>query len=226
MSWLVGAVGLTGFYFSGKKVWWSWYINLACQVLWIVFALVTGYLAFLVTAAAYSIIFGVNAYRWTEEHFRIKRWIREEEEAMGWKQSRGRHLTAEELEEVFPTESNLVLHARNELERIGEDQDVIDWYVRVIDEYRSFGHSGGSHMAIMPTLIKLLNFEPLQPLTNDPAEWHFHGSEIWGEEGGIWQNKRDGRMFSSDAGLTFTNVDDPRDAEDNRTVYVSQVVTA
>lgn len=68
LSWIVGGVGLIGFYFAGKKKWWSWYVNLFCQALWVTYALVTGQLAFLVTAAVYSVIFGRNAWRWTKEH--------------------------------------------------------------------------------------------------------------------------------------------------------------
>lgn len=193
MSIVVSAVGLVGFYFAGRKTWWSWYINLFCQVLWVTFALVTGYLVFLVTAAVYSVIFGVNAYRWTKE-----RWTNPE------------------------PDSNLVLHAYEELERIGEDPEVIEWYAKVIREYSSFGHSGGSHMAILPTLTKLLNFEPLTPITNDPREWYFHGEDVWGDPGGVWQNKRDGRMFSNDGGNTYTSVDDPKDADGNKPIYVSE----
>ena len=73
LSWVVGAVGLTGFYFAGKRVWWSWYINLGCQILWASYALVTGQPAFLVTAAVYSVIFGRNAYKWTKDHRNVKR---------------------------------------------------------------------------------------------------------------------------------------------------------
>lgn len=72
LSWLVGGVGLIGFYFSGQKKWWAWYINLGCQALWIAYALVTGQPAFLVTAAIYSGIFAVNAYKWTKEHRKTK----------------------------------------------------------------------------------------------------------------------------------------------------------
>lgn len=68
LSWVVSIVGLTGFYFSGRKVWWAWYINFFCQILWFSYALVTNQPAFLVTAAVYSVIFGINAYRWTKEH--------------------------------------------------------------------------------------------------------------------------------------------------------------
>lgn len=190
LSWVVGAVGLTGFYFSGKKVWWSWYINLGCQVLWIAYALATGQPAFLVTAAVYSVIFAINAYKWTKDHRNVKRM-----------------LAMEEPNEV-PEESNLVLHARRELELLGEEPDVIEWYCRVIKEYSSFGHSGGSHMAVMPCLTRLLNFQPLTPLTNDPDEWVHHGSDISGETDGIWQNKRDGSAFSHDGGLTFKRLNE------------------
>lgn len=78
LSWVVGAVGLTGFYFAGKRVWWSWYINLFCQVLWSTYALVTGQPAFLVTAAVYSVIFGINAWKWTKDHRNVKQLLASE----------------------------------------------------------------------------------------------------------------------------------------------------
>lgn len=79
LSWVIVAVGFIGFYFAGKRKWWSWYINLGCQSLWWSYALVTGQPAFLVSAAVYSGIFAWNAYKWTKEHFLVKRMIAEEE---------------------------------------------------------------------------------------------------------------------------------------------------
>lgn len=79
LSWVIVAVGLIGFYFAGKRKWWSWYINLGCQILWWTYAVVTGQMAFLVSAAVYSAIFAVNAYKWTKEHLLVKRMIAEEE---------------------------------------------------------------------------------------------------------------------------------------------------
>lgn len=67
-SWLAGGIGLVGFWLSGKKLWWSWYVNIVNQAAWIVFALITGYYAFLVTAAFYTFVFSRNAYLWTKEH--------------------------------------------------------------------------------------------------------------------------------------------------------------
>jgi len=206
LSWVVGAVGLIGFYFAGQKKWWCWWINVACQVLWATYALVTGQPAFLVTAAVYSVIFVRNAIKWTKEHRLASKWFEPGEQE---------HAAAEYAE----NESNLVKHARFELERIGEEPEVIDWYLRVIREYTSFGHSGGSHMAIMPSLTRLLNFQPLGPLTNSPAEWFHHGSEILGDENGLWQNKRDGRAFSEDGGETFYYVDE---SPSERSLHISE----
>lgn len=212
LSWVVGAVGLTGFYFAGKRVWWSWYINIFCQALWISYALVTGQPAFLVTAAVYSVIFGLNAYKWTKEHFNVKRILKEmTDNKSGTTMFKGVELTYNMIEPE--EESNLVKHARHELNLIGEEPSVIDWYIRVIKSYASFGHSGGSAWATTAVLEDLLRFRPLTELTDDPEEWMRHDEDVWGAPGGIWQNRRDGRMFSTDGGLTYTCVDDPKDAK-------------
>lgn len=67
-SYVLGAVGITGFFLSGKKIWWSWYINLGCQVLWFVYAIVTQQWGFILTAVLYTFVFGKNAIAWTKEH--------------------------------------------------------------------------------------------------------------------------------------------------------------
>lgn len=72
-SWLVTAFGLLGFWLAGKKLWWSWYVNIVNQLLWVGFALVTGYYAFLVGTAFYFVVFTRNAYLWTNEHFADQR---------------------------------------------------------------------------------------------------------------------------------------------------------
>lgn len=69
LSGVITAIGLAGFFLAGKKFWWAWYVNIANQVLWTIFALATHYYAFLVGTAAYFIIFSINAYKWTTEHF-------------------------------------------------------------------------------------------------------------------------------------------------------------
>ena len=69
LSWIVTIVGLAGFWLAGNKVWWAWYINIANQLLWVAFALVSGYYAFLLGTAFYLAVFIKNAYQWTTEHF-------------------------------------------------------------------------------------------------------------------------------------------------------------
>lgn len=69
-SWILGAVGVAGFILSGRKVWWSWYINLACQALWFAYAIVTTQYGFIVAALVYTVVFGKNAISWTREHRR------------------------------------------------------------------------------------------------------------------------------------------------------------
>lgn len=72
LSWIVTAIGIAGFLLAGRRVWWCWYLNLGCQVLWYAYAFYSNTPAFFVAASFYSIVFGANAYRWTKEHFSNK----------------------------------------------------------------------------------------------------------------------------------------------------------
>ncbi|QXO12998.1 membrane protein [Arthrobacter phage Kardesai] len=76
-SWIVTIVGVIGWYFVGKKYWWSWFIGLFCQILWFVYATVSQQPAFYISVLLYGTIYGKNAYQWTKEHFKQ----REENEA-------------------------------------------------------------------------------------------------------------------------------------------------
>lgn len=64
-SWLLTAVGLVGFVLAGRRVWWCWYINIACQGLWFTYAIVTKQYGFVASAIVYVIVFGNNAIKWT-----------------------------------------------------------------------------------------------------------------------------------------------------------------
>ncbi|MCG7607149.1 hypothetical protein [Mycobacterium sp. CnD-18-1] len=97
--------------------------------------------------------------------------------------------------------SNLVAHARRELELIGEEPETIKGYLKVIQAFADMGHSGGSASVAIPTINRLLSFENLAPLTNDSDEWIEVGYDLW-------QNRRCSRMFSEDGGKTYTDVDD------------------
>lgn len=73
-SWILSAVGLVGFFFAGRKVWWAWYINIACQALWFIYAIVSEQYGFIVASLAYTFLFTKNAIAWTKEHF-LPKWI-------------------------------------------------------------------------------------------------------------------------------------------------------
>ena len=67
-SWVLLATGVTTFHLAGKKIWWAWYINIACQFLWFTYAIVTQQWGFIAGAFFYSAVFIRNAYLWTKEH--------------------------------------------------------------------------------------------------------------------------------------------------------------
>lgn len=104
-------------------------------------------------------------------------------------------------------ESNLVLHARSELATLGNEPAFNNSIVEMVKIFSSQGHSGTSAMYAVDILFRLLNHRALSELTDNPDEWHYHGAEVWGVEGGIWQNKRDPKAFSNDHGITFWTVD-------------------
>lgn len=66
-SYILTLVGITGFYLAGRKVWWCWYINIANQVLWLIYAVITQQWGFILGTVFYSVVFIKNAYQWTKE---------------------------------------------------------------------------------------------------------------------------------------------------------------
>lgn len=94
-------------------------------------------------------------------------------------------------------ESNLVAHARYELELIGNGPMIDDHVLEIVKIFSEQGHSGSSAVYTIKVIAKLLNFENLAPLTNNPDEW------VLVFDNG-WQNKRNSAAFSSDGGKTYT----------------------
>jgi hypothetical protein len=92
--------------------------------------------------------------------------------------------------------SNLVDHARYELELIEEDPEYIEGIVNVIQAFADMGHSGGSASVAIPTINELLQFNNLAPLTNNPDEWMKVDDETW-------QSQRNPEAFSNDGGKTY-----------------------
>lgn len=96
-------------------------------------------------------------------------------------------------------------HARRELAILGEDQDVIDGIASVVQAFASCGHSGGSAPYAIAYLEKLLRFQALTPLTDNPDEW-IDRTEISGTP--MWQSARDPRAISLDGGKTYQLTDE------------------
>lgn len=100
-------------------------------------------------------------------------------------------------------ESNLVKHARYELELLNEEPKVVKEYLDMIRVFSSMGHSGYSAAYFIDVLTLLLKFENLMPLSDNPDEWMYISEDRWGNEGGIWQNRRNGGAFSNDGGKSY-----------------------
>lgn len=67
-GWILSVLGLVGFYVTGKKIWWGWWLNVAAQAVWYAYAIATQQWGFLVMTTMYTIIFTKNAIEWTKEH--------------------------------------------------------------------------------------------------------------------------------------------------------------
>jgi hypothetical protein len=110
-------------------------------------------------------------------------------------------------------ESNLLKHARAELQQVGlldSDADY-DGYVgatvlRMIEAFSWYGHSGGSAAMTLEVFNRLAQFKTLGPITDNPAEWMRVNPDD--EEVGIWQNRRQGSLFSNDGGKTYYDIDE------------------
>ena len=103
--------------------------------------------------------------------------------------------------------SNLVLHASQEMRRVGlydVDADyggmIPDAVMALITTFADQGHSGASASIVTQLFTELAQFKPLGPLTNDPDEWMKVDPGI---DEGTWQNRRQPEAFSEDGGKTY-----------------------
>lgn len=71
-SWVLTVIGLAGFFLAGRKVWWCWYVNIANQVVWFAYAVITEQWGFLIGVFAYLFVFTKNAISWTKEYRETK----------------------------------------------------------------------------------------------------------------------------------------------------------
>jgi hypothetical protein len=110
-------------------------------------------------------------------------------------------LPADESVDALVEDSNLVQHAKRELELIGEEEWIVNGYLKMIRIFAGMGHSGGSASIFIPTLNALLSYNNLSPLTDSPNEWMQVTPDD--EDQGCWQSKRNPEAFSDDGGKTY-----------------------
>lgn len=108
---------------------------------------------------------------------------------------------------VGDRESRLVKHAENELRRAGMYDADADYggmlpqaVLDLVRVHSMQGHSGFSHSYTVALFDKVVNFQVLTPITDDPNEWT-DCSEVMGRP--RWQNKRQSSCFSEDGGKTY-----------------------
>lgn len=108
------------------------------------------------------------------------------------------------VEPVKESPSNDFLSfSKNELELAGllkKDSDyggmLGEAVLELVEVFSKQGHSGYSSGATAHIFNKLVNYEPLTPLTFGPDEWIKH-------EPNLWQNKRQPDVFTEDQGKTW-----------------------
>lgn len=108
-------------------------------------------------------------------------------------------------QEQLANDLTLEGHARRELAIVGEGQDVIDGIASVVRAFAGCGHSGGSAPYAIAYLEKLLRYQALTPLTDNPDEW-IDRTEMSGTP--MWQSARDPRAISRDGGKTYQLTDE------------------
>lgn len=94
------------------------------------------------------------------------------------------------------------------------DEDIKEFYKKVIDAYTDFPHDERTIYFTSSALYHLMKHENLSPITDHPSEWRVIGE-------GVWQNKRNPRMYSNDAGTTTILFPDFEENFDKSTVITS-----
>ncbi len=119
--------------------------------------------------------------------------------------------------------SNLRDYAIDELTRIGmygsgeEMNDMMcEHILKMVDVFTEEGHSGFSARYAINILQKLLQWEPLSPLTGEDDEW----GEV--DDDGLYQNKRLSRVFKKGKDGRAYDIDGKVFVEPNGASYTSR----
>ena len=124
-------------------------------------------------------------------------------------------------ERFFPTESNLMFHARQELKAAGlfdKDSDYEgmagDAVLELVKVFERQGHSGFSAGMVRNIFNKVAAYEPLCPLTGADEEWSEYRD-------GCYQNKRCSHVFKDEDGRAY-DIDGRIFREPNGSCYTNR----
>ena len=101
--------------------------------------------------------------------------------------------------------SNLLKHAKKELELSGVDEDIYGdmtskAVLELVEVFAKQGHSGMSAGYVRSLFNKVANYEPLTPLTGEDDEW----TDVSEYGGGVqFQNKRCSNVFKGADGVAY-----------------------
>lgn len=106
--------------------------------------------------------------------------------------------------------SNLIQHAKMELDAIGLTEDSPDemnqmmrkHILKMVQVFADEGHSGFSASYALSVLTRLLDFKPLGPLTGEDSEWVYVGDDGVSP---VYQNKRCSFVFKGAEGAYNIN---------------------
>lgn len=111
---------------------------------------------------------------------------------------------------------SLVEHAERELRAAGlfdEDSDYDGMLgpaaLDIVRVFADQGHSGFSAALTTDIVTRLMRYEALTPITDDPDEWMHIADDVAGQPN-LWQSTRQPDLFSHDGGRSWYSVDDPR----------------
>ena len=105
--------------------------------------------------------------------------------------------------------SSIVEFTKSELDRIGMTEDneheinrfMREHLIHMVEEFSKAGHSGFLASYALNSLTKLLNWEPLSPLTGDESEWTYIAT--LGDNDMQYQNNRCSRVFKGSDGRAY-----------------------
>lgn len=64
-SWVLVAIGVTGWILTGRRNRWGWAVSVLVQILWAVYAVVTSQYGFILGAVLYGTVAGMNFVKWS-----------------------------------------------------------------------------------------------------------------------------------------------------------------